>query len=397
MVELSGPDAVHSDQRQCLDDKQDQNGLFDAIQVLQVAQAIYAHPLKNHISSFLPQNGAGELEQARQSLHSLFAHSIPTESFTILVSQFLKEQASTVLCIYEALDQQLDSATISGAHRKTIRVMESLKNIGLAGPRAERLFAEVMSGILDRFVAIQFAGKWSAPSKIPEQLRDWIENRFSRYIVEVLAHVRDANLDSGKFSHSISYGDTLKWQQMGIRKLGELRVDELFDVVAEWSIENQGAIEDLKYYVREAKWRFHLTSMFCDALSRRLLHPGASTTEILQIYMAIIRAITILDPKGVLLDRVARPIRRYLREREDTVNIVVGGLLADLHDEPRASGVLYELAKELEATGGLPVDEKAEDLDDLDFDDMMWEPDPVDAPLGQQLHRLFMPLITDTK
>ena len=326
-----------------------------------------------------------ELEHARQSLHSLFAHSIPRESFNIQVSQFLEEQASTVLCIYEAQDQQLDSAIVSSAHRKTTRVMGSLKNIGLASPKAERLFAEVMSGILDQFVTIQFAGKWSAPSRIPEQLRDWIENRFSRFIVQVLAHARDADLDSEKFSHYISHGDTLKWQQIGIRKLGELRVDELFDVVAEWGIDSQGAIEDLKYYVREPKWRFHLTSMFCDALSRRLLQPGASTTEILQIYMAIIRAITMLDPKGVLLDRVARPIRRYLREREDTVNIVVGGLLADPDDDPPVPGVLYELAKELEATGGLPVDERAEDLDDLDFDDMMWEPDPVDAPLGQQL------------
>ncbi|KAL8797863.1 MAG: hypothetical protein Q9195_000215 [Heterodermia aff. obscurata] len=364
-----------------LNDNLDQRGLSDTIQVLQVAQAIYSHPLKNHISSFLAQNGAWELEQARQSLHSLFTHSIPTESFTVHVSQFLKEQASIVLCVNEALDQPLDSAIIAGARRNTIRVMESLKNIGLAGPKVERLFAEVMNGILDQFVAIQFAGKWNSPSKIPEQLRDWIENRFSRFIVEVLAHVRDANLDSGKFSHSISYGDTLKWQQMGIRKLGELRVEELFEVIAEWSLDSQGAIEDLKYYVREGKWRFHLTSMFCDALSRRLLQPGASTTEILQMYMAIIRAFTILDPKGVLLDRVARPIRRYLREREDTVNIVVGGLLADLEDDPPVSGVLYELAEELETTGGLPVDEKVEDLDDLDFDDMMWEPDPVDAPL----------------
>ena len=351
----------------------------------------------HNISSFLPQNGAGELEHARQSLHSLFAHSIPTESFTIQVSQFLKEQASTVLCINEAQDQQLDSAIITNAHRKTIRVMESLKSIGLAGPKIERLFAEVMSGILDQFVAIQFAGKWSAASKIPEQLRDWIENRFSRFIVEVLAHVRDNNLESGIFSHSISYGDTLKWQQMGIRKLGELRVDELFDVVAEWSTDSQGAIEDLKYYVREGKWRFHLTSMFCDALSRRLLHPGASTTEILQMYMAIIRAFTLLDPKGVLLDRVARPIRRYLREREDSVNIVVGGLLADPEDDPPASGVLYELAKELKTTGGGPVDERAKDLDDLDFDDMNWEPDPVDAPFGQQPHRPSIFLTTDAK
>ena len=339
--------------------------------------------MNSHISSFLPQNGARELEQARQSLHSLFAHSIPTEAFKVQVSQFLKEQASTVLCINKAQDQQFDSDAISNAHRKTIRVMESLRTIGLAGPKAERLFAEVMSGILDQFVVIQFAEKWSAPSKIPEQLRDWIENRFSRFIIEVLAHAKGANLDSGKFSHSISYGDQFKWQQIGIRKLGELRVNELFDVVAEWKNGSQGAIEDLKHYIREGAWRFHLTSMFCDALSRRLLQPGASTTEILQIYIAIIRAFTLLDPKGVLLDRVARPIRRYLREREDTVNIVVGGLLADPQVDPPGSRVLHELARELKDTGGgLPMDENVEDLDDLDFDDMTWEPDPVDAPLG---------------
>jgi anaphase-promoting complex subunit 2 len=30
-----------------------------------------------------------------------------------------------------------------------------------------------------------------------------------------------------------------------------------------------------------------------------------------------------------MLDRIARPIRRYLRDREDTVKVIVSGLLAD--------------------------------------------------------------------
>ena len=106
--------------------------------------------------------------------------------------------------------------------------------------------------------------------------------------------------------------------------------------------------------------------------------------------MAIIRSFTILDPKGVLLDRVARPIRHYLREREDTVSIVVGGLLASLDDDPPAPDVLYELAEDLEATGGLLIDEKVEDAEDLDFNDMTWEPDPVDAPLGRLSLHVFI-------
>ena len=91
-----------------------------------------------------------------------------------------------------------------------------------------------------------------------------------------------------------------------------------------------------------------------------------------------------LDPKGVLLDRVARPIRQYLRDRDDTVKVIVNGLLADTEDEdgdPIAPGgdVLVELALELEKdSGSLGADDAAE----LDWDDFNWVPDPIDAAPG---------------
>lgn len=47
--------------------------------------------------------------------------------------------------------------------------------------------------------------------------------------------------------------------------------------------------------------------------SRRLLHPGADTKMILQQYVSIIKCLRIIDPQGVLLFKVADPIRRYLR------------------------------------------------------------------------------------
>jgi hypothetical protein len=46
---------------------------------------------------------------------------------------------------------------------------------------------------------------------------------------------------------------------------------------------------------------------------KRLLYPGADTSLILQQYVATMKCLRIIDPPGVLLVKVADPIRRYLR------------------------------------------------------------------------------------
>lgn len=48
-------------------------------------------------------------------------------------------------------------------------------------------------------------------------------------------------------------------------------------------------------------------------MKQRLLHPGASTRDIITCYISSIRCLRLLDPQGVLLSRVADPIRVYLR------------------------------------------------------------------------------------
>lgn len=126
---------------------------------------------------------------------------------------------------------------------------------------------------------------------------------------------------------------------------------------------------DLKVYIRGPLQRAKLVSSFARVCGARLLHPGANTTDIILQYISTIHAFRILDPKGVLLDRVARPIRRYLRERDDTVRCIISGLAGD------TESVLSELADELEQSAYLAADE-----DEEDFDDLEWVPDPVDAP-----------------
>ena len=46
---------------------------------------------------------------------------------------------------------------------------------------------------------------------------------------------------------------------------------------------------------------------------QRLLHPGANTTQVIDVYISTIKALRLLDPAGVLLESVSEPLKEYLR------------------------------------------------------------------------------------
>ena len=362
--------------------------LFEVVGVLQVTQAIYLHPVRNHIIPLLPDTGAYELSRIVESFHSLFAYSL-CRPFSLSqrglqphLQTFLQQRASNILGVGKGGQAEEDSESTQQERRSTLRFVQSLNDVGLGGAKAQRVFAEVMSNALSYHVQSAYAGRWASPSIVPEELRGWIENHFSRFVVEILNILKDEDGGLDGQPPKVTLADVEKWQEMGINILGTLRTSELFDIIVDWDHGSQGAIEDLKRYVTNPQARMRLTNSFTNVLSHRLLQPGASTTEILQVYIAIIRAFAVLDSKGVLLDRVARPIRRYLRERDDTVSIVVGGLLADPEDETNDPDVLVELAMEMNKATNLSGEEENDD-GELDWDDMSWMPDPVDAPPGE--------------
>ena len=84
-----------------------------------------------------------------------------------------------------------------------------------------------------------------------------------------------------------------------------------------------------------------------------------------------------LDPRGVLLDRVSRSIRRYLRDRDDTVKVIIRGVMSESLPNGENED-LSELAAEL--SKGIPaLAATSGGLEEMDYDDMNWVPDPVDA------------------
>ena len=251
----------------------------------------------------------------------------------------------------------------------------------LGGDHVRKIFATVLDKLISEFVNWAYAGVFEEESEISPHLRYWVENIFAKYVVQVL-DVLNFTVETPRQPgvSEVNHADVQKWVEIALTRLGALRVDELFDIIVDWD-ETKSGIDDLKHYITNPATRTYLTSNFNNVLSTRLLHPGASTVEILQLYISIIRAFRRLDPKGVLLDRVARTIRRYLRDRDDTVKVIITGLLSDAVDasgDPLASDpeTLTELAREL---SGNDLDSSKDDDGELDWDNLEWMPDPIDA------------------
>lgn len=123
--------------------------------------------------------------------------------------------------------------------------------------------------------------------------------------------------------------------------------------------------------MRNSHQRAAIVNSLQQSCSRRLLHGGANTVDVLSGYISIIRCFSILEPRGVLLDKVARPIRRYLKDRDDTIKEVLSGILGD------KKSPIKELSTELVGLASLRLAE-SQYVDD--YDDPNWQPDPMDAP-----------------
>ncbi|KAE8351301.1 hypothetical protein BDV28DRAFT_22281 [Aspergillus coremiiformis] len=394
-----------------------QDGLRKIVYCLQLIRKVYFAPLMEYL---LPLLDAVEQErvfvQRRRNFHLMIAYTLPWPRVSPLLTRELMTHAVVILGIdtlqeEEILEPDVDNMEVDRRHslayqdwrdepsaearmqmmtegedtrvtasrERLLSFFNDLELVGLGGVRAQKVFAGVMNTMMTEFIRAAYTGEWGGPSKVSQHLRHWIENVFARLVVQVLAIIsvsESGKKEGGRLDVQLS--DVEKWQEMGIARLGALRTGELFDVIVEWPA-SSGAIEDLRHFTAHPAARFQVTQSFSAALDHRLLHPGASTVEILQVYISIIRAFNLLDPKGVLLDRIARPIRRYLRDRNDTVKVIVGGLLADpadAHRPPGSADTLVELSAELTKAH---QNSMRNDTGELDWDDMNWMPDPIDA------------------
>jgi len=240
----------------------------------------------------------------------------------------------------------------------------------------KKIFATVIDKCVTDFVEWAYSGTYN--DEVRHHVRFWTQHVLSEYISVFIHATQHAAVDVSHIPQPIS-GDIQKYQQMALSRLWALRVNEMFDMILDWD-QTVAGIDDLKTLISTPQARQFVAEKFTKALQTRLLHPGASTIEILQVYISTIRALRRLDPRGVLLSKVSGRVRQYLRERDDMIKVVVTGLLSDisLHPTQRTADttdVLSELAWELHNRD--PSSGKGNS--NLDWNNMDWQPDPIDA------------------
>ncbi|KAJ2911238.1 Anaphase-promoting complex subunit 2 [Coemansia aciculifera] len=152
-------------------------------------------------------------------------------------------------------------------------------------------------------------------------------------------------------------------------KFCELRVSELFGIIIDYP-DSKLAIFDLRACVVRLRNMRQVAHSLRNAIQQRLLHPGATTSDILTQYISAIRCLRLLDPSSTVLEIVARPIRAYLRSREDTVSCIVQDMVSEES----------ELFEDLASGNGVIMDNGAEGIVyDEDYADKSWEPLPIEA------------------
>ncbi|RDA95971.1 hypothetical protein CP533_5857 [Ophiocordyceps camponoti-saundersi (nom. inval.)] len=358
--------------------------LLSSAQTLQAAHRQYSHGLTLLVRG-IHQRHVREAAVAkfRRELHALVSSSWAA-GLTLALRTVLARLLSDVLMVdasrphrgaaEQPTKAQADRA--SRAHTELFSLLESLQTIGLAGDSLHVLLAEIMDRCMCDFIDRAYAGVWAAAtSSAPgcmEHLCGWIDGHYGRVAAQVF----------GCLGGCVSPEDVERWREVAVGRLATLRIRELFDMVLDWP-RSRGGLEDLRSAVTTPRRRLQLTDAFSAALQKRLLHPGRSTLAILQTYIAMIRTFHALDASKVLLDRVAHALQLYLCQRDDAIRIVVTGLLANPKaasaDDEEGRNRLVELAALLNDASTSQQHRGRSEDDDLDWNDMSWVPDPVDA------------------
>ncbi|KAH8727158.1 hypothetical protein GQ44DRAFT_748503 [Phaeosphaeriaceae sp. PMI808] len=370
--------------------------LSETQRAVEQVQNMYLQPFDEHILPILQQTGSASTirpskptqiaevdsldvisQKFRRDIHAVFAHCLPVQRFSKTLSYVLYD-AGCILFRIDTRQNGLQSSSTSEVatefRKRMALLLQGLERVGLGGDGAQKAFAPAMNKLLDSFISSHYLKvDWYSKKSIVPHLSMWIKDGFCPLVELVLECLRCEH-------SSVLPTEVTSWQEMALHRLGRARVDNLFDFVINWD-KSSGAFLDIKEYLKVAGAKQHLTSSFSQQILRRLLHPGATTTYILNIYISIIRSFHVLEPKGVLLERVARPIRRYLKEREDTARIIISSLLTDLSDETGTKfSAIGELSYEIASEMAKPFANYGQDTDEeLNWGDMNWQPLPQDA------------------
>ncbi|KAI0322405.1 ubiquitin-protein ligase [Amylostereum chailletii] len=290
------------------------------------------------------------------TISSAYVVHFQTHVFSVLPPTFaggFKKLIAATLAVFTETTPEPIGPTIRDS-----KIWNCFELLGLT-ERYESLIASVCYEHIEEHVVSTCAMKWDEP--MLAKLREWMADKVVPWML--LPYARGAK--NAEEARSMLQGVGSKFDFHVCKTLCDLRTNEIFDIIVDYP-DSSSALQDLKECLQRVDQRPQLVIALKRANKRRLLHPGADTKDILTQYVSIIRCLRIIDPPGVLLYKVADPIRRYLRDRSDTIRCIVASLVGD----GESGDSLVDENEPIQPLTGPQID---------DYADPNWDPEPVDA------------------
>ncbi|KAK3718664.1 hypothetical protein LTR37_004881 [Vermiconidia calcicola] len=358
--------------------------LQQTLEILQRAQQHYFRNLNTLISkthdSCVRDPAINLRDRVKQTLHTMVLHSLPRQRLQQTLASVMFQQLHSSLssnsnpekCIKDdKCHCRLDLAGLP---------LKELYDVGLGGLVGERAFAHAVDRFLQGPAIARrcFQVDWTGHSSVMQKLRSWISEHLLPVVDSALTALTG---HTGNTGPRLTQEDRQQFLSIATINLGRLRVLALFDYVKSWPA-STGAILDIWEYLNAGGpgAKAHVCHSFSQQIQQRLLHAGATTSEILSIYVNVIHAFKSLDSRGVLFDKVALPIRNYLRARDDTVSVIAASFLADMDEAGNVVAAdMDKICPDITLEVSNTTLQESRDNRLLDWNDMDWMPDPIDA------------------
>lgn len=290
------------------------------------------------------------------TISSAYTLTFQTQLFSILPPSFSRGFKALVASTIPPSESDSDSSTTPSP--PSPHIWAAFETLGLLD-RYESIVASVGYEHIEAHVLATCTGQWEKP--MLEGLRAWMSDKIVAWMLAPYAR----GASNAEEARTMLQGVGSRFDFHMNKTLCDLRTREIFDIIIDFP-ESMGALQDLRDCLQRVDQRAALVQSLRKANRKRLLHPGAVTKLILTQYVATIKCLRIIDPPGVLLFKVADPIRRYLRQRPDTIRSIVSNLVGD--DDSGDS-----LVDENEPIQPLQQPEIE------DYSDIEWQPEPIDA------------------
>lgn len=104
--------------------------------------------------------------------------------------------------------------------------------------------------------------------------------------------------------------------------------NNILDIVVDYP-DSLSTIVSLKKCLDRAPLLAEIGEQLSKEVERRLLIPGVITQNILNQYINMLKVLQVVDPQGIVFEKITLPIKNYLLKRNDTLRCIISTLTDD--------------------------------------------------------------------